>query len=75
VQPVDYERIIGELRASQEKLLANELKKRDTAQSKELQRLRSEIAYLDSVQAAIRRETYENASSIQLLAQKSESQD
>jgi anti-sigma factor RsiW len=78
-QPVDYGRIVSEIRASQEKLLASELQKelqkRDAAQTTEIQRLRTELAYLESLQLKIHRENIENASSIQLLAQKSESRD
>ena len=72
-QAVDYDKIITELRASQEARLVAELNKRDVAQNKEIQRVRGELALLDSYQRAVWRNTIENASSIQLLAQKSES--
>ena len=70
-QNVDYDRIIGELRQSERVWLAGELDKRD----KEIQRLRGELAYYDYLQRTVLKETWDNASSIQLLAKRSESQD
>jgi anti-sigma factor RsiW len=70
-QNVDYDRIISELRQSERVWLSGELDKRD----KEIQRLRGELAYYDYLQRSIRKETWDNASSIQLLAQRSESRD
>jgi len=46
--------------------LAGELQKRDM----EIRRLQGELAYYESVQRAVMRENLENASSIQLLAQR-----
>lgn len=70
-QPVDYDRIIGELRRT----LATELEKRDATQSKEINLVRTQLAYLESLQGAIRRETMQNAMSIAQLAESSEGQD
>lgn len=64
---VDYEKI--------QVWLTAEMNKRDLAQRKEIQRVRGELALLDSLQRAVYKETLENASTIQLLAQKSESQE
>ena len=61
-EPVDYQKI--------EAWLSNELKKRDAEQTKELLRVRGELALLNSYQRAVEKETWENASSIQLLAQR-----
>lgn len=68
---IDYNRILSELRQSERLWLAGELDKRD----KEIQRLRGELAYYDNLQRSVWRETMENASSIQLLAQRSPSED
>jgi hypothetical protein len=70
-QNVDYDRIIRELRRSDRAWLAGELDKRD----KEIQRLRGELAYYDNLQRTVLKETWNNASSIQLLAQRTESRD
>ncbi|HYR89039.1 MAG TPA: hypothetical protein VE422_33500 [Terriglobia bacterium] len=70
-QNVDYARIVSELRGSDRAWIASELDKRD----KEIQRLRGELAYYDNLQRTVLKETWNNASSIQLLAQRSESQD
>ena len=74
-QPIDYEEIISKIRASQEGWLANELRRHDAAQVKEIERVRGELALVDGLQRSMWKETIENASSIQLLAQKSGSQD
>jgi hypothetical protein len=66
--PMDYQKVIDELRAEDRLWLAGELNKRDEAHAKEIQRVRGEIAYLDAYQRAVERETWQNASSIQLLA-------
>lgn len=68
-QPVDYEKVISDLRAEQQTWLAGELQKRDAAQAKEFQRVRGEIDWLAGVQRAAYRETADVQRSIQLLAQ------
>jgi hypothetical protein len=68
-QEIDYDRIISELRQSERVWVAGELGKRD----KEIQRLQGELAYYEYVQKNVAKETWHNASSIQLLAQRSES--
>ncbi len=75
VQSVDYQKIIDDLRASQLEWLQAEFRKRGIEESKNLERLRGELAYLESLQRAAYKETVENASSIQLLAQRSERQE
>ena len=70
-QNVDYDRIVRELRQSDRVWIAGELDKRD----KEIQRLRGELAYYDNLQRTVLKETWNNASSIQLLAQRTESRD
>jgi hypothetical protein len=69
-QPVDYQKIIAELRSSERLWLANELKKHDSAQQREIQRVRGDLAFLDTYQRAAYREMAENSAAIQLLAQK-----
>lgn len=64
---VDYQKI--------ETWLTAELNRRDATQTKELQRIRGELALLDSVQRSVYRDILENSSAIQLLAQKSDSQE
>ena len=72
VQPVDYDRIVREVQENQQAWLAGELSQRDVAHAREIQRLRGELVYIDSVQRSMLRETMQNASSIQLLAQRNE---
>ncbi len=74
-QPINYDKIISELRTSQQTWLANELKKREVVQSKEIQRLQGDLALLDSYQRVTYREMAENASSIQMLAQRADSRE
>ena len=69
---VDYDRIAAQVRAEQQTWLNTELKKRDAAHTRELQQIQGQLVYIDSVQRSMLRDTLENASSIQLLAQKYE---
>lgn len=69
-EPIDYQRIIIELRASQEAWLANELQKRDIAVSKEFQRIRGDQDLLYSFQRAAHRDSAEMQASIQQIAMK-----
>ncbi len=68
-QPIDYDRITKAIQDSQQAWVMDQLKLRDDAQAKEIARLRGELAYVDGIQRAMYRETQENASSIQMLAQ------
>jgi anti-sigma factor RsiW len=68
-QPLDYERIIGAVRDSQEVWLANELEMREVAHLQDIRRLSGNIAYIESMQRYMYRDTIDNAKSIQLLAQ------
>ena len=71
VQPIDSDRVIAEFRA----LLTSELRKRDAAQTSELEAVRTQLAYLESLQLAMRRETMQNTMSIVQLAERSEDQE
>jgi negative regulator of sigma E activity len=66
---VDYDKIIREVRQSERVWLASELEKRD----REIQRLHGELAYYENFQRAVMKETFENGSAIQLLAQRTDS--
>jgi len=59
-QPVDYRKIIDDLR--------EELKQLDAAQTRQLQQVRHDVALLGNYQQALERETWDNAGSIQKLA-------
>jgi hypothetical protein len=63
-QPIDYERIINELR--------DDIQKRDAAQRKEIQRVRGELAFVESQQWVARRNDAEIQASIQQIALKSD---
>jgi Putative zinc-finger len=71
-QPIDYQRIVNEVRAAEQAWLENELKTRDANQSKEVLRLRGELAAVDFYQHRLQRETWENARDVQLLAAKTD---
>jgi hypothetical protein len=68
-EKIDYNRIVSEVQQADRSWLANELQKRD----QEIQRLRGELAYYETFQRTVMRETLENGSAIQLLAQRTES--
>ena len=71
VQPVDYEKIIGEVRASERAWLLDELNRREAAHKQELQRVRGELAWLQAYQERLGRDNAQNQASIQyLVAQK-----
>ena len=65
---IDYGRIIDEVRQSDRTWMISELQSRD----QQIQRLRAELAYYDNFQRTVMRETLENGSAIQLLAQRTE---
>ena len=67
-QPVDYQRIISELRPAEQAWLETELKKRDAAQAAQLQSVRADVASIYLEQQRLQRETWENGGSIQKLA-------
>ncbi len=67
VQPVDYQKIINDLRA--------ELKERDTAHTREIQRVAGKVDLLDSYQLVNERETLDNSRSIQLLASRTDTRE
>ena len=67
-QPVDYQRIINELRPAEQAWLETELKKRDAAQAAQLQSVRADVASIYLEQQRLQRETWENGGSIQKLA-------
>ena len=68
-QEVDYNRIIEQVRQSERSWLAGELEKRD----RDIRQLQGQLAYYERYQRTVMKETLENASSIQLLAQRTES--
>jgi hypothetical protein len=70
-EKIDYNRLVDEVREADRAWLAGELKKRD----QEIQGLRRQLAYYDTFQRTVMRETLENGSAIQLLAQRTGSQD
>jgi hypothetical protein len=70
-QTVDYNRIVDQVREADRAWFAEQLAKRD----KEIRQLEGQLAYYESYQRTIVKETMENASSIQLLAQRTSSQD
>ena len=70
-QTIDYEKIISELRASEREWLASQLTRRDAALTKELQRVRGDMAWLQVYQERLGRDNAQNQASIQyLVAQK-----
>jgi hypothetical protein len=75
VQPVaatvDYDRIVSELSEVQRAWLIDEIRKLDLSREREIQRIKAELAYYEDMQRAIWKDTFENAASIQLLAQQS----
>ena len=79
LQPVEYEEIVALVTAEQQEWLESELAERiqvmAVVNDREIQRLRAELAYLSDLQRAALRDTVENASSIQLLAARTEVQE
>jgi hypothetical protein len=70
-QNIDYDRIVDQVRQADRAWFADQLAKRD----REIRQLEGQLAYYESYQRTIVKETMENASSIQLLAQRTPSQD
>ena len=70
-QTIDYDRIANQVRQSDRAWFAGELEKRDN----EIRQLQGQLAYYESYQRTVMKETWENASSIQLLAQRTSTQD
>jgi hypothetical protein len=70
-QTIDYDRIVDQVRQSDREWFADQLEKRD----REIRQLQGQIAYYESYQRTVMKETLVNASSIQLLAQRTSSQD
>jgi hypothetical protein len=68
---VDYDRIVAEVRQSDRDWLVEQLERRD----REIRQLQGQLAYYESFQRTVMKETLENASSIQLLAQRASLQD
>src|SRR5262245_46191900 len=73
VQPqnIDYDRIVDQVRQADRAWFAEQLAKRD----REIRQLEGQLTYYESYQRTLVKETMENASSIQLLAQRTSSQD
>src|SRR5262245_51984798 len=70
-QNIDYDRIVDQVRQADRAWFADQLAKRD----REIRQLEGQLAYYESYQRTLVKETIENASSIQLLAQRTSSQD
>jgi hypothetical protein len=64
-QTIDYNRIVDQVRQADRAWFADQLAKRD----REIRQLEGQLAYYESYQRTLVKETMENASSIQLLAQ------
>lgn len=71
-EPIDYDRIVRELRESERAWLVAELNRRDAVHQRDLTQIRAEIAYYEDYQRIVLKEAYENAGAIQLLAQRYE---
>jgi hypothetical protein len=67
-QPINYQQIIDQLQAADRAWLESELKKRDAAQAKELQRVRGEVDNVAFYQRMVDRDNQENKRDIQLIA-------
>src|SRR5262245_20677116 len=70
-QAIDYDRIADQVRQSERAVFMDQLAKRD----REIRQLEGQLAYYESYQRTVMKETWENASSIQLLAQRTSSRD
>jgi anti-sigma factor RsiW len=68
---IDYDRIVAQVRQSDRAWFQDQLAKRD----KEIRQLEGQLAYYESYQRTVMKETWENASNIQLLAQRTSSRD
>ena len=71
MEKIDYNRIVDEVRQVDRAWVAGQFEKRD----QEIQRLRGELAYYENFQRTVMKETLENGSAIQLLAQRTPSRD
>ena len=76
---MDYELVVARVTSEQQAWLESELESRiqgiSAANGREVQRLRAEMAYLSDLQRVGLRDTLVNASSIQLLAARTEVQE
>jgi hypothetical protein len=70
-QPIDYDRIVDQVRQADRAWFTDQLARRD----REIRQLEGQLAYYESYQRTLVKETMENASSIQLLAKQTSSQD
>jgi anti-sigma factor RsiW len=68
---IDYDRIVDQVRQSERAWFTDQLAKRD----REIRQLEGQLAYYEGYQRTVMKETWQNASSIQLLAQRTASQD
>ena len=69
-QPVDYERVAKQVEDSQRTWLADELKKHDAEQLRQIRSLQGEWDYLEAQQKNISRENVNLAAIIQQMAQR-----
>jgi hypothetical protein len=68
---IDYDGIVDQVRQSDRAWFQDQLAKRD----REIRQLEGQLAYYESYQRTVMKETWENASNIQLLAQRTSSRD
>jgi hypothetical protein len=70
-QAIDYDRIVDQVRQSERAWFTEQLERRD----REIRQLQGQLAYYESYQRTLVKETWENASTIQLLAQRTSARD
>jgi len=70
-QTIDYDHIVDQVRQSERAWFMDQLAKRD----RDIRQLEGQLAYYESYQRTVMKETWENASNIQLLAQRTASRD
>jgi anti-sigma factor RsiW len=74
-QPIDYDKVAQQVQNSQHEWFVSELKKRDVQQTLELKRLQGQLVDLNAQQKLMDVQTIGNASNIQLLVQRTDSQE
>ncbi len=75
VQPIDYDKVVQQDQNAQHEWFVSELKKHDVQQTLELQRLKGQLVDLNAQQKVMDIQNINNSSNIQLLANRTESQE
>lgn len=79
IQSIDYERIVREVQSRldrpQEAALVTDLSRRDADRVKTILRLQDRLVYLENAQQSVEKQNLENAATIAVLAQRSDSQE